>query len=632
MNGTAEPWKKQTMSERASDTTGEMPRRHPNISDYGLLSDCHSCALVSRYGSIDWCCMPRLDSASLFGRVLGWDEGGFFMIAPIQPHHSRRRYWSQSLILETTFTTDTGEVRLIDCMPMREGGGTDPYSQVLRTVEGLAGEVELLVQIVPRFDYGAVKPWLRYRGTSCVQAIGGNHGLLISADLDLHIVERHEVHGQRTLAAGERMHVSILHRRPEELEDGECQAPGTEELESRLAETQNWWQRWSSQGHVSGPDREQCLRSAVVLKGLSHAPTGAIVAAPTTSLPESPGGSRNWDYRYTWVRDSVFTVRALAQLGYVKEADGFRRFVERSAAGSADEVRVLYAVDGRRRLQEYLIGELPGYRGAAPVRVGNAAAEQVQLDVYGELLDLAYTWHARGNSPDQDYWEFIVELVEAARERWRDADSGIWEMRGEPRHFVHSKAMCWLALDRGIRLAEELRQQCPLEDWRRERQMIRSAIEERGYDRARGVFTQSFDSPRLDAALLLLPVFRFLPFDDERILRTVDAIERELSYDGLIRRYAPESDGLGGTEGTFIACTFWLAEVLARQGRLGRARRAYERALATRNDLGLFAEEYDPDSGEMLGNFPQGLTHLSQIAAAVALSEADERSQPRGES
>ncbi len=606
--------------------------RQPPIADYALLSDCHSCALVSRHGSIDWCCMPRIDSASLFGRLLGWREGGFCLVAPEGEFRVRRRYRDRSLILETTFTTDGGEVRLTDCMPMREGGQHDPHRQILRIAEVVAGEVPLAVRVVPRFDYGAIKPWLRRTGDAVFEAVGGNHGLLISADLELRIVARHELRGRRVLREGERLHLSLLHRRPEVLAEGEVAAPTVDDLESRLAETADWWRRWSDQGDLSGPDREQTLRSAIVLKGLTHAPTGAIAAAATTSLPEAPGGPRNWDYRYTWVRDSVFTVRSLAELGYVKEADGFRRFVERSAAGSAEEVQVLYAVDGQRRLHEHEIAELPGYDGASPVRVGNAAAGQLQLDLYGELLDLAWNWHGRGNSPDEDYWEFVVELVEAARARWRDPDRGIWEMRGEPRHFVHSKALCWSALDCGIRLGEELERDCPLAAWRRERDEVRRAIEERGYDRERGIFTQSFGDPQLDAALLLLPVFRFLPFTDERMVRTADAVERELCQDGLVRRYAAESDGLEGTEGTFIACTFWLAEVLARQGRPERARRVYERAVATGNDLGLFAEEFDPASGGMLGNFPQGLTHLSQIAAAVAMAGAGEAPRRKGES
>lgn len=603
-----------------------MPRgfdeRYPAIGDYALLSDCHSCALVSRYGSIDWCCMPRIDSASLFGRLLGWDEGGYWLIAPDAPCEVTRRYRGQSLVLETTFTTEQGAVRLIDWMPMRVGGRDYPYLQILRMVEGLKGSVPVVVRIAPRFDYGGARPWVRRAGARCFHAMGGNHGLVISSDIDLEIADRHDVRGRCAIGAGDRMHVSIVHRPPEQLDDEDCQAPPIADAAARLAETEEWWRRWSAQGHLEGPQREACLRSAVVLKGLSHAPTGAIAAAATTSLPEAPGGSRNWDYRYTWVRDSVFAVSALAELGYRNEADGFRRFVQRSAAGSAEEVQVLYAVDGRQRLPEQVIPDLPGYRGAAPVRIGNAATDQRQLDIFGELLDLTYAWHARGNSPDQDYWEFVIELVEAVRAHWREPDRGIWEMRGEPRHFVHSKAMCWLALDRGVRLAEELDRACPIAEWRAERDAIRQVVETRGYDPARGVFTQSFDDGALDAALLLLPIFHFLPYDDPRILRTTDAIDRELTQDGLVRRYAADNDGLAGTEGTFIACTFWLAEVLARQGRVDRARRVYDRAMATGNDLGLFSEEFDPASGEMLGNFPQGLTHLSQIAAAVALAHA----------
>jgi len=355
---------------------------------------------------------------------------------------------------------------------------------------------------------------------------------------------------------------------------------------------------------------------------LSNAPSGAIAAAATTSLPETPGGSRNWDYRYSWVRDSAFTVRALSELGYLREADGFRRFIERSCAGSAEELQILFGVGGERRLHEYEIEELEGYRQARPVRIGNAAETQLQLDVYGELLDLAWRWHERGHSPDDDYWEFLVELVDAACRQWRNPDRGIWEMRGKPRHFVLSKAMCWVAVDRGIRLAEDLNRQAPLDSWRQNRDQIRAAIEAQGYDEKRGVFVQAFDSPAMDASLLLLPIFGFISAGDERMQRTIAEIRKELSEDGLLRRY--RSDDLDGEEGVFLACSFWLAECLANQGQVAEARQVFQAASATANDLGLFSEEFDPNRQEMLGNFPQGLTHLSLIAAAVALNRVDQ--------
>ncbi|MHC1743388.1 MAG: glycoside hydrolase family 15 protein [Syntrophobacteraceae bacterium] len=592
---------------------------YPPISDYAYLSDCHSAALVSSTGSIDWCCMPRVDSASCFGRLLDWRRGGFCRIVPSLPYRVFRQYLQDSLVLETTFTTDRGVARLIDCMPVKKGGKHHPYAQILRIVEGMAGSVELGIDIVPRFEYGTIEPWIRRRNKYFI-AIGGSSGLLISGDMELELRQRDTLTGSRTLGMGERAHLSIVFRRPEGLDEGEIVLPSSEELDKRLEQTLDWWHAWASQGKVRGPYAPHVLRSAIVLKGLTNAPTGAMAAAPTTSLPEAPGGTRNWDYRFTWIRDSCFAVRSLAGLGYVKEADGFRRFVERTAANSAAKLQVLFGVGGETCAFEHEIDELEGYRGAKPVRIGNAAASQLQLDVYGELLDLAWRWHQRKNSPDEDYLEFIVELVNGARKLWRNPDRGIWEIRGEPRHFVHSKAMCWAALDRGIGLSEELGCKAPVNEWKRERDEIRRAIEEKGYDAARGVFIQAFDHPQMDAALLLLPVSGFISHTDERMVRTTDAIRESLSEDGLVRRYPTEGDGLEGKEGTFLACTFWLAEALARQGRFEEAHAVFKRALSTGNELGLFPEEYSVDDDEMLGNFPQGLTHLSLITAALALA------------
>ena len=606
-----------------NDAFAELSEKpYPPIGDYGYISDCHSAALVSRAGSIDWCCMPRLDSGSIFGRLLDWEKGGHCRIAPTAPARCARRYLEGSLILETIYRTEGGEVRLLDFFTMRKKGEHHPHRQILRLVEGVRGKVEMTLEIAPRFDYGAIRPWLRDRGDHFL-AIGGTDGLLISGDLDLAMQGRHRLAGRFTLREGERRHLSLLHRKPEALDEGLVEVPAIEELDRRFAQTRQWWRTWSDDGGLPGAYGELSRRSAIVLKGLSNAPTGAIAAAATTSLPESPGGSRNWDYRYSWIRDSYFTVRSLAELGYASEADGFRRFVERSTAGSAEELQILFGVGGERRLLEREIDELCGYRGASPVRVGNAAEGQRQLDVYGELLDLAWIWHRRGCSPDDDYWEFLCELVNAAARLWAGPDQGIWEMRGAPRHFVQSKAMCWVALDRGIRLAEELGRQAPLEAWRAARRSVREAVETHGYDRKRGVFIQAFERPVMDAALLLLPVAGFVDYRDERMVRTVAAVRAELEEEGLLRRYGSGDDQLDGEEGVFLPCTFWLAECLARQGDTAGARRVFERGVATGNDLGLFAEEYDLRSGQMLGNFPQGLTHLSLIAAAVAIAEAE---------
>jgi GH15 family glucan-1,4-alpha-glucosidase len=366
-------------------------------------------------------------------------------------------------------------------------------------------------------------------------------------------------------------------------------------------------------------------RSAIVLKGLSNAPTGAIVAAATTSLPEAPGGSRNWDYRLTWIRDSCFAVRSLAEIGFMKEADGFRRFVERSAAGSAEELQILFGVGGERRLTERDITELEGYRGARPVRVGNAAEKQKQFDVYGELLDLSWHWHKRGHSPDTDYWEFLTGMVETAATTWQKPDRGIWEMRLAPRHFVHSKVMCWAALDYGVMLAEELGLDAPVGRWKNVREEIRKAAEEKGYDAKRGIFVQAFDNDSLDSSLLLMPTVGFIDYQDPRMIRTTEAVQRELSVDGFLHRYPSGDDGMEEEEGAFLACSFWLVNCFAHQGRLDEAHEVFRKAIEIGNELHLFSEEYDVRNGTMLGNYPQGLTHLSLITAAVAISEMEKK-------
>jgi GH15 family glucan-1,4-alpha-glucosidase len=602
---------------------------YPPISDYGYIADCHSSALISRSCSIDWCCMPRMDSPSCFGRLLDWERGGHCGISPVEPYEISRRYVDKTLILETTFRT-SGAVRIRDCFTMRQGGEHHPYKQILRVIEGVRGEMDLKVEIMPRFDYGAVRPWIRSYKRDHFIALGGSHGLLICGDVSLHLDERHDLAGSCRVREGQRLRLSLLFRKPEELDEGAVEVPGTEELDRRLEETLAWWQEWSSRTRVSGPYAGEALRSALVLKGLSNAPTGAIAAAPTTSLPEVIGGTRNWDYRFTWIRDSAFTVHSLAQVGHDREADRFRRFVERTAAGSADEVQVVFGVGGERRLEEMEIQGLEGYSRSRPVRVGNRAQTQTQLDVYGEILDLSWTWYNRGHEPDEDYWDFLVDVLNAAVDRWHLPDQGIWEMRGKPRHFVHSKAMCWSALDRGVKMAEKLDRQAPVDTWRKARDRLRSVIEEKGYDRDRKVFIQAFGFPRMDSALLLLPVTGFLGYDDERMIRTTDAIQENLGDGGLLRRYQADDDGLDGREGVFLPCSFWLVECLVRQGRIEEAQRVFKKALSAGNDLSLFSEEYDPQTGEMLGNFPQGLTHLSLIAAVVALDGVNAGRPERG--
>jgi GH15 family glucan-1,4-alpha-glucosidase len=595
----------------------------PPIADYGLIGDCHAAALVSSAGSIDWCCLPRFDSGSCFGRLMDWKGGGQCVVAPKGARgSSSRSYVEGTLVLETVFRSRTGEAKLIDFFAMREGGRERPRRQIVRIVEGVRGRMDVRIEVAPRFDYGEARPWMRRIGERSFAAIGGNDGLVIASDADLSIDRRHDLRGTASVREGDRVRLSIRYVPAEDVRDEDEEEPVGLELDRRLEETVRWWRRWRLSGEYGGADPEGVLRSAVALKALTHAPTGAMVAAPTTSLPEVPGGDRNWDYRYSWIRDSALAARALTSVGHHAEADGFRRFVERSAAGSAEELQVMFGVGGERRLPEFTVDTLAGYHGASPVRIGNEAHRQMQHDMFGQVLDLAWEWHRRGHSPHDDHWEFLVEVVDLAAERWVEPDRGLWEVRTRPQHFVHSKMMCWTALDRGIRLAEECERRAPIRRWRRTRDEVRAAIEDRGYRARRGVFVRTFGGSDMDAALLLLPRTGFVEWDDERMVRTVDAIREDLEVDGLLYRFRQKSSG--PREGTFVPASFWLAECLARQGRGSEAREVFDRATATANDLGLYAEEYEPREKLMLGNFPQGFSHLSHILAAESIRRAED--------
>lgn len=590
---------------------------YPPIGDYALIADSNSAALVSREGSVDWCCIKRMDAGSCFGRLLDRERGGYCSIAPEDggPISTSRRYLDDTLVLETTLRTGGGEARILDCFTMPASMEDYPYRQLLRVVEGVSGHVGLRFEIAPRFDYGGLMPWIRQEGVRRYSAIGGDDALLICSDAGLAPVGEYELEGSVSVHSGERVRLSMVSVPPERLDYDPPETLDSGELDRRLRETTEWWRNWSSRIRCEGAHRAGVLRSAITLKALTNERTGAIAAAPTTSLPERPGGELNWDYRYSWIRDSFFSVRAMAEIGFVAEAEGFRRFIERSAAGSADELQIMYGVGGERRLTEETLDYLEGYRGARPVRVGNAAAGQLQLGMYGQMLDLSWRWQQRGNSPDDDYWRFLLGIVERASQLWNEPDSGLWEVRGDPRHFVHSKVICWVALDRGLRLSEACMRRAPVERWEKTRDEIRSAIEREGYDEERGTFVQSFGSKELDAALLLLPTVGFIDYKDERMVRTADAIREDLDDDGLLKRYR-------GDAGAFLACSFWLVECLAYQDRHEEARQAFDRTLATGNDLGLFSEMHDTQKNEPLGNFPQGLSHLSYINAALALADA----------
>lgn len=595
---------------------------YPPLAAYGLIGDRHSAALVCASGSIDWCCLPRFDSGAVFGRLLDWERGGRFAIE-CPGAECGQRYLEGTMVLETRLRGAGGEARLLDFFPPPEGRRD---SHVVRIVEGVSGSLDLRVHFEPRFDYGQVRPWLRGAGEDGRRfaAIGGADGLVLRGELELEFEGRHVLHGATTIGEGERRRFELAYRRPVELDSLDGLEPlDAGAVDESLRRTEEWWREWGRCARGEVVDAfPGATRSALTLKALTFEPTGAIAAAATTSLPEvrQLSGERNWDYRYSWVRDSAMTVRSLAELGCERDADEFRRFIERSAAGNSTDLQILFGVGGERRLGEQRVKGLEGWRGSTPVRVGNQAAGQLQLDAFGQIVDQSWRWHRRGNSPDHDYWLFIADLVDTVAEHWEDRDKGIWEWRGEPRHFVHSKALSWSAVDRGIRLGEDCGKDVP-DAWREAREAIREDVEREGYDEGRGIFRMAYGYDDHDAALLRLPAAGFLAWDDERMLRTADALRGALDLGGgLLRRYDAD-DGMP-PEGAFLACSFWLATCLARQGRDDEAREVFQRAEGTANGLGLFSEEYDPEAERMLGNFPQALTHLAHIEAAVALSRA----------
>jgi GH15 family glucan-1,4-alpha-glucosidase len=602
---------------------------YPPISDYGVIGDCRSAALVSRAGSIDWCCLPRFDAGSAFGRLLDWERGGHCSVSPggRGTWKISREYLEDTLVLATTFQAGGGEARLTDAFLMGDGRAKAARNErrgpeILRVIEGQRGVVDVEVRVAPRFDYGAVSPWIRQHGQLLHSMIGGNDGLVVWCGRQLEEVGSHQLVGRFRVQAGERLHLLLAYAAPEDLEPDGPEAPESDELDARLRDTVKWWKRWTKQLSLQDDDQAALRRSAITLKALTYGPTGAVAAAPTSSLPEAIGKARNWDYRYAWVRDSSFSSRAFAEVGCEVEADAFRRFIMRSAAGHAEELQVVFGVGGERRLGAWTVDELEGYRRSAPVRIGNGATGQRQFDAYGELVNLSFRWHRRGHSPNDDEWRFLVSVIDHAAAKWSEPDSGIWEWPGQPQHFVHSKVACWSALHQGIQMADECMRRAPTRRWAKVRDQIGRAVERRGFDRKRGVFVQTFDRPELDAALLLLPTLDFVAWDDERMVRTVDAVREELSAgDGLLYRYR-RRDGLAGREGAFLCCSFWLVDCLAHAGRLHEAHDLFETVLTRSNDLGLFSEEWDPRKNEPLGNFPQGLTHLAHIDAATALAEA----------
>jgi GH15 family glucan-1,4-alpha-glucosidase len=600
------------------------PAIYPPISDYALLSDCHTCALVSKDGSIDWCSFHRFVAHPVFARLLDWGKGGFFRIAPKDDDYEvERRYLPGTNVLETTFRTTGGTLVLTDFVPIKQVAG-HPDHHLLRIVRCTDGEVPVKVKFEPRFDYGMTVPRLDQVAQDLAVVYGGADALVLQSELPIGHADLSACAAARTLKAGEEAFVALTYALPHELEPERL---SSDDARQKLDETVASWQEWSSRCRYDGPYREQVVRSALVLKALTNGPTGAIVAAATTSLPEEIGGERNWDYRYTWLRDSALTLNALFALGYDEEAAAYMGWLKRTTAGRATDLQIMYGVGGERYLPEFELEHLEGYRGSRPVRIGNGAFAQFQLDVFGELVDTVWVFRQHGGEIDDVLWDFLVGVAAAVLDRWAEPDQGIWEIRGEPRHFVYSKVMAWVALDRVVRIAELDGRDGDLGAWRAARDEICTLVESEGVDPETGAFLQSFgDGGKLDASNLMIPIVGFVAHDDPRARATSERIVSELSADGFVYRYVTDGvDGLSGDEATFAICSFWLVECLARAGEVERARELFERLVGFCNDVGLLAEEIDPHSGELMGNFPQAFSHLGVIQAAIAL-DAPERS------
>ena len=582
------------------------------LEDYALVGDTHTAALVGNDGSIDWLCLPRFDSDACFAKLLGDEANGFWRMAPAgHTTPGTRHYRPDTLVLETEFTTDTGVVRVIDCMPIRE-----EHPQVVRVVEGVEGQVDMRMDLAMRMGFGSVIPWVR-RFDCLLVAVAGPDGLALWSPVRTRGEDMTTV-AEFTVTAGERVPFVLTwypsHEEPPRPIDGQF----------AIEDTCSWWEQWASACNFEGPWRDPVIRSLITLKALTFKPTGGIVAAPTTSLPETIGGVRNWDYRYCWLRDATLTLESLMRGGFHEEAMCWRDWLLRAVAGDPSELQIMYGPAGERRLEEREIDWLAGYEGSKPVRVGNAAAGQFQLDVYGEVMSALYEACKVGDPMSESAWDLQQLLVDFVHDHWRDPDDGIWEVRGPRRHFTHSKVMAWVAVDRAIRTAEEFGQDGPVDKWRALCQDIHAEVCAKGWNDKVGAFTQYYGSDALDASLLMMPMVGFLPATDQRVVATVEAVERDLTENGFVLRYraeeAGEVDGLTGHEGAFLACSFWLADCLYLIGRTDDARALFERLLSLCNDVGLLAEEYDAVLGRQVGNFPQAFSHVSLVNAAYNLS------------
>ncbi len=592
------------------------------IEDYALIGDCETAALVARDGSIDWLCWPRFDSDACFAALLGTPEHGRWQIAPRDVVvRSSRRYRGDTLILETEYETAEGVVQVVDFMPVRES-----VSDLVRIVTGVRGTVSMVMELILRFDYGSSVPWVSRLPDGRLRAIAGPSMAVLRADVPM------TGEGMKTVArfrvsAGEEVSFDLTYSA------SHLSPPQPTDVSAALATTTTFWRDWAEKCTLTGEWSDAVRRSLIILKALTYLPSGGIVAAPTTSLPEHIGGVRNWDYRYCWLRDATFTLLALMDANYFAEADAWRGWLQRAIAGAPAQAQIMYGIAGERRLAEWTPHWLPGYEGSRPVRIGNAAAGQLQLDVYGEVLDALHQARKGGLRSDEVTWALQCALIAHLETVWTQPDEGIWEVRNERRQFTHSKVMAWVAVDRAIKGVEEFALPGPLQHWQALRQRIHDDICQHGFDTQKGSFTQSYGSKELDASLLLIPLTGFLPVDDYRVIGTIGAIERELMVDGLVLRYRTDAsdDGLPPCEGVFLACSFWLADAYVLQGRLSEARALFERLLSLRNDVGLLAEEYEPVHKRLVGNFPQAFSHVGLVNTALNLTRGRSPARQRGE-
>jgi GH15 family glucan-1,4-alpha-glucosidase len=593
------------------------------IEDYALIGDCETAALVSRDGSIDWLCWPRFDSGACFASILGTTDNGRWKIAPAADDaRSTRRYRGDTMILETDFETADGAVRVTDLMPIGDG-----YADIVRIVTGLRGRVDMCCEIILRFSYGAIVPWVSRQKDGRLCAVAGPDMVMIKSDIELEGVNLTTV-GEFAIAEGERK-TFVMTWGP-----SHKKTPPSADPDAALEDTEAFWNDWSSQCNYKGEWRDAVMRSLLTLKALTYAPTGGIVAAPTTSLPEQIGGVRNWDYRYCWLRDATLTLLALMDAGYYKEAEAWRNWLLRAAAGSPSQVQIMYGLAGERFLWEWEIPWLAGYENSKPVRIGNAAHEQVQLDVYGEVMDALHQARIGGIQPTKEEWSLQVALMKQVASSWMKPDQGLWETRGKPQHFTHSKVMAWVAADRAVKCAESYNLGGPIDEWRALRDEIHADVCAKSFSKEHNAFVQSYDSPLADASTLLIPLVGFLPPDDARVHGTVDFVEQNLLVGGFVLRYDSDAtdDGLPPGEGAFLACSFWLADNYAVIGRREDAVKLFTRLLSLRNDVGLLSEEYDPALSRLCGNFPQAFSHISLLSTAYNLAHKARPAEQRTES